>query len=131
MAMGSSSNSTECVGVDTEPTALQKHVMFFDQNKDGILYPWETYQGGRAIGFGILRSTALAIFVHLFSVAKLDLIQSFFEWKLLYDIGKDKNGLLHKDTIRGVYDGSLFEKLAKEKASSGKYAVTPAYKGTT
>lgn len=28
-----------------ELTALEKHVSFFDRNKDGTVYPWETYQG--------------------------------------------------------------------------------------
>jgi peroxygenase len=28
-----------------ELTPLQKHVAFFDRNKDGVIYPSETYQG--------------------------------------------------------------------------------------
>ncbi|KAL5071003.1 hypothetical protein RYX36_021890 [Vicia faba] len=39
---------------------------------------------------------------------------SFVEWKVLYKLAKDKNGLLQKETIRGVYDGRLFQVLKKE-----------------
>jgi len=46
-------------------------------------------------------------------------IGSFVEWNILYKLAKDKSGLLQKDTIRGVYDGSLFEQL-KNQHSSGK-----------
>lgn len=28
-----------------ELTPLQRHVAFFDRNKDGVIYPAETYQG--------------------------------------------------------------------------------------
>ncbi|CAK9150322.1 unnamed protein product [Ilex paraguariensis] len=48
-------------------------------------------------------------------------LAAYTEWKILYVLCKDKNGLLQKDTIRAVYDGSLFEKMVKEKASSGKH----------
>jgi hypothetical protein len=30
-----------------ELTPLQKHVAFFDRNKDGVIYPAETYQGNQ------------------------------------------------------------------------------------
>ncbi|GAB2228644.1 hypothetical protein Droror1_Dr00022765 [Drosera rotundifolia] len=45
---------------------------------------------------------------------------AYIEWKILYVLAKDKNGLLPKDRVRGVYDGSLFEKLEKERESSKK-----------
>ncbi|CAK9172260.1 unnamed protein product [Ilex paraguariensis] len=197
--MRSSASSIQYEGVDTDQNVLQKHVMFFDRNNDGIVYPWETFRGFRAIGCGILLSTTAAIFINVglsrktrpgkfpsllfpievknihkakhgsdsgvydtegrFVPSKFEEIfskhahtnsnfltsdelmamlkanrvpkdfagwlASYTEWKILYILCKDKNGLLHKDTIRGVYDGSLFEKMAKEKASSGKHAVTP------
>jgi peroxygenase len=38
----------------------------------------------------------------------------FTEWKVLYALCKDKDGFLHKDTVRAVYDGSLFERMEQE-----------------
>lgn len=49
-------------------------------------------------------------------------VASYTEWKVLYDLCRDKHGLLHKDTIRAVYDGSLFERLEKERQSTSKKA---------
>ncbi|KAA8532513.1 hypothetical protein F0562_032671 [Nyssa sinensis] len=189
-------NSIAYEGNDCDANVLQKHVTFFDRNKDGIVYPSETFQGFRAIGCGIALSSAAAIFIHIglshktrpgkfpsplfpievknikkakhgsdsgvydtegrFVPSKFEDIfrknartnadaltsdelmgmlkanrapkdyggwlGSYSEWKILYVLCKDKHGLLHKDTIRAVYDGSLFEKMAKEKASAGKHA---------
>ncbi|KAG2610406.1 hypothetical protein PVAP13_4KG190000 [Panicum virgatum] len=42
----------------------------------------------------------------------------FTEWKVLYYVCKDKDGFLHKDTARAVYDGSLFERLEDERKSN-------------
>nr|GMD26413.1 probable peroxygenase 5 isoform X1 [Ipomoea batatas] len=47
-------------------------------------------------------------------------VAAMSEWKILYLVGKDKNGILAKETIRGVYDGSLFERMAREHASKKK-----------
>ncbi|XP_042505350.1 probable peroxygenase 5 isoform X2 [Macadamia integrifolia] len=176
-------------------TPLQKHAAFFDRNKDGLIYPWETFQGFRAIGAGIPLSTIASIFINFFLSGKTrpgkfsllfpidvknikkgkhgsdsgvydtegrfvpahfeeifhkhahtnpngltskelsEMLKSFrvpkdyagrlgawTEWKALYLLCSDKDGFLHKDTIRGVYDGSLFEKLEKERASAHKKA---------
>ena len=42
------------------------------------------------------------------------------EWRILYSLGKDKDGLLHKDVVRSVYDGSLFRRLAPNWSSPEK-----------
>jgi peroxygenase len=34
---------------------------------------------------------------------------------MLYDLAKDKDGRLQKDTARAVYDGALFYQLAGKK----------------
>jgi peroxygenase len=40
------------------------------------------------------------------------------EWKILSSIGKDKDGLLRRDAVRGVYDGSLFPKVVQARRSA-------------
>ncbi|XP_078159806.1 putative peroxygenase 4 isoform X1 [Carex rostrata] len=172
-------------------TPLQKHVAFFDRNKDGLIYPWETFRGMRAIGSGIVLSIAASLFINgtlgpktrpgkfpslLFPIyvkniskgkhdsdtdaydsegrfvpekfeeifkkyAKTkpdaltskeldDMLQgnkeskgqfaAMVEWKVLLLLAKDKDGFLSKDTIMGVYDGTLFPKLEQERSSSRK-----------
>ncbi|WJX10320.1 putative peroxygenase 4 [Trifolium repens] len=50
--------------IEHDQNVLQKHVAFFDRNHDGIVYPWETFQGFRAIGCGIMLSSVAAIFIN-------------------------------------------------------------------
>ncbi|XP_031493453.1 peroxygenase-like [Nymphaea colorata] len=173
---------------------LQQHAAFFDRNHDGVVYPWETYQGMRAIGCGVLVSIGGGFLINLslsyftvpgclpnpllpiyikdihkckhgsdsesydtegrFAPEKFDAIfskyaatyadaltedeinkmlkanrntydfvgwiLSYAEWKLLYSLAKDEDGLLHRDAVRGVYDGSVFEYLEKRNAGSHK-----------
>ncbi|KAH0874933.1 hypothetical protein HID58_072295 [Brassica napus] len=165
--------------VPEEDNFLQRHVAFFDRNKDGIVYPSETYQGFRAIGCGYLLSAFASLFINMglssktrpgkgfsfsfpIEVKNIHLakhgsdsgfeemfakhskthpdaltgeelkqllnankepndrkgaIAGYTEWKMLHYLCKDKNGLLHKETVRAAYDGSLFEQLEKQTAS--------------
>ncbi|CAN4090474.1 unnamed protein product [Withania somnifera] len=177
-----------------EPTPLEKHAMFFDVDKNGIIYPWETYQGFRKIGSGIFLSIFASFFINfglskktrpgkwpslLFPIEVKNIkfgkhgsdtgvydkegrfvqekfdeifekharsngnaltaqeldemlkanrepkdnkgrIAALSEWKILYFLCKDKHGLLRKEKVRAVYDGSLFEQMAKEHQSKKK-----------
>ncbi|KAG2605141.1 probable peroxygenase 4 [Panicum virgatum] len=174
-----------------ELTPLQRHVAFFDRDKDGVIYPSETYEGFRAIGAGVSLSAFSALFINgllgpktvpenekapafklpiyvknihkgkhgsdsgvydangrfvpekfeeifkkhahtrpdaLTGKELQELLKAnrepkdfkgwlggFTEWKVLYSLCKDEKGFLHKDTVRAVYDGSLFERLEKER----------------
>ncbi|KAF2926129.1 hypothetical protein DAI22_06g103300 [Oryza sativa Japonica Group] len=131
-------------------TALQKHVSFFDRNKDGIITPSETIEGVVAIGcdFAFARDLAasvhaglgpktspkdaplphLSIYInniyrgmHRSDTGALDAKgrgAAIKEWGLIYGLASDKNGYFHKDSVRGIYDGSVFVKLEKERESS-------------
>ncbi|KAH0756917.1 hypothetical protein KY290_020410 [Solanum tuberosum] len=182
----------------SEPTPLQKHVMFFDIDNNGIIYPWETYQGFRKIGSNIFLSIVASIFINfglsrktrpgkgpslLFPIEVKNIklakhtsdsgvydsegrfvqekfeeifnkharsngnaltaqelddmlkankqpkdskghVAALSEWKILYFLCKDKDGLLKKDIVRGVYDGSLFEQMAKEEQAKKKKFIS-------
>lgn len=40
------------------------------------------------------------------------------EWGLTYKLASDKQGFLHKDSARGIYDGSVFYKLEEQRTSA-------------
>ncbi|KAI8816004.1 Caleosin related protein-domain-containing protein [Fimicolochytrium jonesii] len=66
----SPSHTTSSNNVNTHGlTPLQKHVGFWDRNKDGVIWPWETYAGFYALGFNPIISFTSALAFHILHVS--------------------------------------------------------------
>jgi len=40
---------------------MQKHAAFFDKNQDGVIYPWETFQGYFFFPFNLIFRVLVAL----------------------------------------------------------------------
>jgi len=102
-------------------SALQQHVAFFDRNKDGMIYPWETYQGFQAIGFNMIISllSAAVINMALSYTTSHSLIPSLLFPIYVDNIQRGKHG-----SDSEVYDSEGGFDSAKFDAIFSKYACT-------
>ena len=48
-----------------QQTVLQQHCDFFDADKDGVVWPLDTFRGFYALGFGFLLSVFAVFLVHV------------------------------------------------------------------
>ncbi|XP_058181130.1 probable peroxygenase 4 [Rhododendron vialii] len=106
-----------------DQNVLQKHVNFFYRDKDGVVYPWETFQGFREIGCGVLLSSLASVFIDvgLRSKTRLGKFPSLLFPIVVKNIQKAKHG---RDS--GVYDTEGRFVLAKFEEIFGKHARTNA-----
>ncbi|KAI0377061.1 Caleosin-domain-containing protein [Hypomontagnella monticulosa] len=83
-------------------TALQKHIEFFDRDNDGVIWPWDVYNGFRELGFCILFSLGSLLIPIFFSYPTRlghSWVPDPFLRMYVNDIHKAKHG-----SDSGVYD---------------------------
>ncbi|RQM08495.1 hypothetical protein DH86_00000524 [Scytalidium sp. 3C] len=82
-------------------TVLQQHCDFFDRDRDGIIWPHDTFIGFHRVGFGILLSLLAVVIIHAnFSYpTSLSWIPDPFFRLYLKNIHKSKHG-----SDSGTYD---------------------------
>ncbi|OMO97771.1 Caleosin [Corchorus capsularis] len=47
-------------------SVLQQHAAFFDQDRNGVIYPWNTYRGLRQLGLDIFTSILTTVLINFF-----------------------------------------------------------------
>ncbi|RAQ52827.1 calcium binding protein Caleosin [Aspergillus flavus] len=110
-------------------TPLQQHVLFWDRDGDGMIFPWDTYIGFRELGFNILFSFLAVLIININFSYPTRLAYSWLPdpWFRVYvrSVHKAKHG-----SDSGTYDPEgrfipqLFENLFAKWDSDNDGALT-------
>ncbi|KAG9001193.1 hypothetical protein FRB90_011663 [Tulasnella sp. 427] len=108
----------------SDPTALQKHVGWWDQDNDGVIWPSDIYHGFRALGFGVTLSVMSAIVICI-SLSYVSGSTWYPDWAFriyIAGIHKAKHGS-DSDVYnrKGVFDGRAFEEIFTTYADPPNY----------
>ena len=44
---------------------LQQHILFWDRDRDGMIFPWDTYNGFRELGFNVIFSIIATFIINV------------------------------------------------------------------
>ncbi|KAF5675253.1 hypothetical protein FDENT_9807 [Fusarium denticulatum] len=113
---------------DKKLSPLQKHVQFWDRDNDGIINPWDVYNGFRELGFGLFFSIG-SLLIPIFFSYPTRLGHSWIPDPLfriyVNDIHKAKHG---SDTGIFDFDGNFsperFEQMLQRFDTSGDGGLT-------
>ncbi|KAJ4065621.1 hypothetical protein NW756_005824 [Fusarium oxysporum] len=113
---------------DEKLSPLQKHVQFWDRDNDGIINPWDVYNGFRELGFGLFFSIG-SLLIPVFFSYPTRLGHSWLPDPLfriyVNDIHKAKHG---SDTGIFDFDGNFsperFEQMFQRFDTSGEGGLT-------
>ncbi|KUL84321.1 hypothetical protein ZTR_07584 [Talaromyces verruculosus] len=84
-------------------TVLQQHVMFWDRDMDGHIWPLDTYRGFRELGFNVLFSLLALLIIHINFSYPTRLGLSYFPDPFFRVYVRD----IHKAKV-GTYGSSIF-----------------------
>jgi peroxygenase len=124
----SHATNTKIDANDGKLTVLQRHILFWDRDGDGIIHPWDVYTGFRELGFNIPFSLG-SLLIPVFFSYPTRLGHSWLPDPLLRiyvaDINKAKHG-----SDSGIYDfdgnfnAERFDQLYDRFDSQGQGALS-------
>ncbi|KAK0327202.1 hypothetical protein LTR82_001965 [Friedmanniomyces endolithicus] len=109
-------------------TVLQQHCAYWDPDSDGIVWPLDTWCGVRAWGWNIFLSALATCIIHAgLSYPSVPggwlpdpfmriWVRQVHKWSAVYLLLWPEDGVMRKEDVRRVFDGSIFQQKADEYA---------------